>query len=130
MLYASELLEKLENHVGAQNYYLYGDCGYPMRRLIITPYQGINLNEEQKSFNYVMSQMRICVEWEFGELFEQFAYLDYKKNQKIYLQPLAKYMYVAALLKNCQTCLYGSQTSMYFNVAPPTLEMYLNFELQ
>jgi hypothetical protein len=111
--------------MGARDFVLYGDKGYPLLRHLITPYQGNNITADQRRFNFLMSQMRICVEWEFGELFEQFAFVDFKKNQKIFLQPLAKYIVVATILKNCKTCMYGSQTSQYFNCAPPTLENYV-----
>ncbi len=126
MLQKSNLLHELQRVLVNRNYVLYGDCGYPLRRLIITPFQGNNLTEEQKSFNGTMSRMRIVVEWEFGQLFKLFSFLDFKKNQKIYLQPVAKYVFVASILKNCHTCLYGSETSSYFQLNPPTLENYLN----
>ena len=35
------------------------------------------------------------------------------------------YYPVANILTNCHTCLYGSQSSLYFNLAPPVLEDYL-----
>lgn len=129
MLARSNLLQRLEDHLNAPDLYIYGDSGYPLKRHLITPYIGSNLTDEQREFNTTMSKLRICVEWEFGELFEQFAFLRYKFNQKIFLQPLKKYMFVSTILKNCQTCLYGSQTSIYFNIFPPTLESYLHNEL-
>ncbi|KAK3733408.1 hypothetical protein QZH41_012167, partial [Actinostola sp. cb2023] len=38
---------------------------------------------------------------------------------------LANY-FVASLLINCHTCLYGSVTSSYFEVDPPSLDKYLS----
>lgn len=125
MLKQSKVLEHLSDRIGAENLYLYGDSGYPLRRHLITPHIGRNLTEEQQAFNTTMSKMRICVEWEFGELYENFAFLSYKKNQKLFLQPLGKYYIVSTILKNCMTCLYGCNTSTYFNCNPPTLEQYL-----
>jgi hypothetical protein len=43
--------------------------------------------------------------WENSTIF---AFLDFKKNLKVLLQPVAKYYIVASLLINCHTCLYGS----------------------
>lgn len=127
MLQESGLMEEIENRWGAlhQQYLLYGDKGYPLKPNLITPFTVNRLTPAQQQFNTKMSKLRICVEWEFGEIFEQFAFLDFKKNQKIFLQPVAKYMKVAAILKNCQTCLYGSETSSYFEVDPPSLESYI-----
>ena len=73
-----------------------------------------------------MSAVRICVEWGFGKVISNFAFMDFKKNLHIYLQPLGKMYFVAVLLTNCHTCLYGSQTGMYFNLAPPDLHVYLH----
>lgn len=125
MLKRSDILAKLDAIIGADKLYLYGDSGYPLKGKLITPHLGANFTPEKKLFNETMSKLRICVEWEFGELFEQFAFLGYKNNQKINLQPVGKYMIVATILKNCQACLYGNQTSIYFNVDPPSLEGYL-----
>ena len=52
-------------------------------------------------------------------------YLDFCKNLKVLLQPVAKYYNVGALLTNCHTCLYGSVTSSFFDLEPPKLEEYL-----
>ena len=73
-----------------------------------------------------MSAVRVSVEWTFGKVIQQFAYLDFRKNQKVLLQPVGKYYMVGALLTNCHTCLYGSQTTTFFGVPPPTLEVYLS----
>jgi hypothetical protein len=51
--------------------------------------------------------------------------LTLKKNQKVYLQPVEKYYTVAVLLTNCHTCIYGSETSSFFNLQPPALLEYL-----
>jgi len=96
-----------------------------LKQLLITPHLGSNLTQDQLNFNKVMSKMRICVEWEFADLYNQFAFISFKQNQKLYLQPVAKYFIVSTILKNCKTCLYGSQTSQYFQCDPPSLEQYL-----
>jgi hypothetical protein len=83
----------------------------------------------QKEFNKNMSNVCVSVEWGFGKIAQYFAFLDFKENQKILLQPIAKYYLVGRLLTNCHTCLYGSQTSSYFDVQPPSLETYLSHHL-
>ena len=104
---------------------LYGDPAYPLRVNLISPYRGANLSVEQMAFNKAMSKVRQCVEWSFGGIVQEFAFLDYKKNMKIYLQPVGKCYLVGSLLWNCRTCLYGNQTSEYFGIQPPSLEDYL-----
>lgn len=80
--------------------------------------------DHQVQFNNNMKVLRIAVEWGFAKVIQQFAFIDFKKNQKLLLQDLENMFLVAALLTNCHTCLYGSQTASYFDIEPPTLEEY------
>lgn len=107
-------------------YCVYGDPAYPLTPYIIPPFKGAVLSANQARFNKRMSSVRICVEWGFGKLLNLFAFLDYKKTHKLYLQPIGKYYKVAALLANCHTCLYGSETGSFFGLNPPSLQEYLH----
>jgi nuclease HARBI1 len=93
---------------------------------LITPHKGGNLSSEQTDFNKEMSQVRLAVEWGFGKVLSIFAFLDFKKNQKILLSPIGKYYTVGVLLTNCHTCINGSIASWYFDCIPPSLEDYLS----
>jgi hypothetical protein len=59
----------------------------------------------------IMSKLRIAVEWSFGEVVNLFAFVDFKKSQDPLLQPVASYWQIAALLADCNSCLYGNLTS-------------------
>ena len=109
-----------------QPYVLYGDSAYGINANILSPFRGQQLTQAEHKFNRLMSGVRVSVEWSFGKIAQLFAFLDFKKNQKILLQPVGKYYIVRALFANCHTCLYGSLTSQFFNVQPPELEVYLN----
>ena len=87
---------------------------------------GINLSYEEMLFNQSMSSVRECVEWGFGKVPANFAFVDYKKNQKVLLQPLGRMHMVTVLLTNCHTFLYGSQTGMFFGLEAPKLNEYLD----
>ena len=63
--------------------------------------QGLLLTVQEKDFNRAMSSVSVSVEWKFGKIAQYFAYLDFKKNQKILLQPVGKLYLVGALLTNC-----------------------------
>lgn len=104
---------------------IYGDPAYPIRDYLQSPFKGANLNEDQLAFNRSMSSSREAVEWGFGKILSQFAFLDFKKNLKVFLQPVGVYYILGAILANCHTCIYSSQSSEYFGVEPPTLEEYL-----
>ncbi|KAF8600004.1 hypothetical protein BDV93DRAFT_403417, partial [Ceratobasidium sp. AG-I] len=71
-----------------------------------------------------MSKVREAVEWGFGEVIRQFAFLDFYKNQKVLLQPVGILYVVGILFCNAHVILHGSQVSSYFDCLPPTLEEY------
>jgi hypothetical protein len=126
MLHESKLLSKLEERFRPpQIFTLYGDPAYPLRPHLLAPYRGAMVTRDQQSFNKSMSKVRVSVEWTFGKVVQYFAFLDFKKNLKVLLQPIGMYYVVGAILTNCHTCLYGSTTSRFFNVAPPDLQNYL-----
>ena len=83
-------------------FFLYGDPPCPLRGPII------------------MSSLCQSVEWGFGKLLQLFPFLDYKKNLKLFLQPVANYYIVETFLINAHIiCLYGSQKSTYFGLNHP-----------
>ena len=106
-------------------YIIYGDPAYGVSPTILAPYHGSQLTPQQEDFNREMSRVRVSVEWTFGKIVTYFSYLDFKRSNKVLLQPVGKYYLVAALLMNCHTCLYGSLTSRFFKLDPPCLERYL-----
>ena len=134
MLAASGLLEQLQDKMNDENggpYVLYGDPAYPIRSHLLAPFRGAHLLPVEQHFNEDMSKVRTSVEWGYGKIIQYFAFMDFKKNLKVLLQPVGKLYCVSALLTNCHTCLYGSQTGSFFGVDPPQLEEYLrNFQLE
>ena len=128
ILSASGLPNKLRSisRPNGEPYVLYGDPAYGLSRNIVSPFRGHGLGLRERAFNRDMSSVRVSVEWSFGKLVQYYAYLDLKKNQKILLQPIGKYYLVGAILTNCHTCLYGSVTTTFFGVKPPSLETYLS----
>ena len=71
--------------------------------------------------NQSTSQLRIAVEWVFGDMVYYFKFLDFKKNLKIGLIAVGKFYIVSALQRNALTCLYGNVTSNFFHLDPPAL---------
>lgn len=129
ILSESGVLDKLRpfTQPNGQPYVVYGDPAYGIQSNIISPFRsGQPLTQAEQEFNTAMSSVRVSVEWTFGKIIQLFAFLDFKKNIKVLLQPVGKYYIVGTLLTNCHTCLYGSQTSSFFNVPPPSLETYLS----
>ena len=70
-----------------------------------------------------MSRVRTAVEWVFGDILEYFSFLDFKRNLKVGLSAVGK-MYIVCEMRNAHSCTYGSTTSTFFGVDPPSLEQY------
>lgn len=104
--------------------YVYGDPAYPIRAHLQRPYKGGVLTPAQQDFNTSMSTVRSSVEWIFGDIVNYFKFLDFKKNLKIGLNAVGKMYVTCALMQNARSILYGSATSEYFGLNPPTLEEY------
>ena len=103
---------------------IYGDPAYPLRVHLQGPFRNPHLTPLMEAFNASMSSVTISVEWLFGDVINYFKFLDFKKNLKIGMSSIGKMYIVCALLHNARTCLYGNETSSFFELEPPTLEEY------
>lgn len=122
----SNLLPALRRKFPPPNIFtLYGDLAYPICQHILGPQRGAGLTPLQEQFNGNMSKVCESVEWGFGKIVQYFAFLDFRKNLKILLQPIGKCYVIGALFANCHTCVYGSTTSL-FGAPPPGIEEYLS----
>lgn len=130
MLRQSGLLQQLQAHcntVDGHPLCIYGDPAYPQRQHLQGPYKHNGLTEEERVFNSAMSGVRVSVEWVFGDIAGYFAFVDFKKNQKIGLSEIGTMYRICALFRNALTCLYGSLSSDFMGLDPPTLEDYFQF---
>ena len=100
---------------------VYGDPAYSLWIHLQAPYSQERLTQQMEDYN---KRVRVSVEWFFGDIINSFKFLDYKKNLKIGLSSVGKMYIACALLRNAVTCLYGNQTSEFFDLEPPTLEEY------
>ena len=103
---------------------IYGDPAYPHRPQLQRPFQGPRITQHEKDWNTAMSKVRVSVEWVFGDIINYFKFLDFKKNLKVQLSAVGKMYIVCVLLQNARCCLYGSTTSEYFDIQPPSLVDY------
>ena len=127
MLRESGFLQLLEEHSFAPNgdiMCIYGDPAYPLRPQLQAPFRKAALTEEQQTWNQRMSSVRVSVEWLFGEVITYFKFLDFKKNLKIQLSAVGEMYIACTLLKNARNCLYGSNTSEFFQIDPPNIVDY------
>ena len=127
MLADSRLLNDLQTFANSplgNPYCIYGDPAYPLRAHLIAPFRNGVLTPPMMEFNQSMSTVRESVEWLFNDITNYFKFLDLKKNLKIGLSSVGKMYVVAALLRNALSCLYGNQTSCFFQLDPPSLQEY------
>ena len=86
---------------------VYDDPAYPLRIHLQAPHRQGRLTQQMEGYNKAMSEVRVPVEWLFGDIITSFKFLVYKKNRKIGLSSVGKCNYhVCALLRNAITCLY------------------------
>ena len=57
-----------------------------------------------------MKEVRVSVEWIFGDIINYFKFLEFKKALKIGLSSVGKMYIVCALLHNARTILYEKTT--------------------
>ena len=105
---------------------LYGDPAYPLRVNLQAPFRNAVLPPPMQAFNESMSTVRESVEWLFNDIVNYFKFVDFKKNLKIGLSSIGKMYVVCAILRNALTCLYGNQTSDFFELEPPSLQEYFS----
>ncbi|XP_033121176.1 uncharacterized protein LOC117120273 [Anneissia japonica] len=121
MLRESGLLDQLEQmSVNTNNEIMciYGDPAYPIRPQLQAPFKG-NLSPIEQDYNKAMSEVRVSVEWLFGDILNYFKFTDFKKSQKVGMSAVGKMYLVSALLQNAHTCLYRNTTCNYFELCPP-----------
>ena len=69
----------------------------------------------------------MVVEWLFGIVLRDLAFVDFKSNLNLWMSPIALYYKIAVLLTNFLTSLNrGNQVLLVFGMAPPSLEEYLS----
>lgn len=113
---------------------IFGDVAFPLSDELITAYRNPQIQQEE-TFNACVKLVRVAVEWAIGKVTKTFPHLTARKADfhRVLLSPVGLHYRVAVLLANAHTCLYGNQTSSYFEVMPIPLEEYFwtkNTQLQ
>ena len=93
---------------------VFGDPAYPLRVHLQAPFRHGILTPMMEGYNAEMTSVRVTVEWLFGNIINDFKFLDFKKNLKIGTSSVGKMCLVSALQHNAITCLYGNNTSESF----------------
>ena len=59
---------------------VFGDPAYPLRVHLQAPFRHGILTPMMEGYNAEMSSVRVTVEWLFGDIINDFKFLDFKKN--------------------------------------------------
>ncbi|KAG2825564.1 hypothetical protein PC112_g9643 [Phytophthora cactorum] len=91
MLRESKLADYMADHHDVFNgCIIYGDPAYGIQTFLVSGCKSARVSANEKKLNKMMSSVRESVEWKFGGLKTQFAFVDYKKSLKIRLSPVGK----------------------------------------
>jgi len=106
---------------------MYGDSIFPVLTHVRRKHKNHPNTAAQSLQNQVMKKARVTIEWDYGRILELWGYVDWRKNCKILGKGanISKVYLVCALLPNMHCCLYGCETSNYFNCEPPSLYSYM-----
>jgi DDE superfamily endonuclease len=111
---------------------LWCDSGYAHRRsdVLQAPYYHCrgyqHLPEDKRRFNVRMAKVRVSAEWMFKDITNTWRLLKFRDGLMVRKQPVGMFYIVGCDLTNIRTCLRGySQSSLYFECPPPTVDEYL-----
>ncbi|KAF0694078.1 Aste57867_15017 [Aphanomyces stellatus] len=129
ILRRSELERILKLDSRFDGYIIYGDPAYGKSAHFASPFSGANVTAAQRVVNKSMSHVRVSVEWSYGQIIRYWSHLDNRNKMCLGNSPISKLYKVAILLTNCVTCCRRQNVnSVYFGLAPPTLEEYLGYD--
>lgn len=125
VLRESKILSPLEEICKDENnevlFIIYGDHGYARSDVIKTPPRGLfDLPHESpvRMFYKSMSSYRESVEWWFGYIKNTFKFIDFKKDLKILLQSVGKYVEICGLLANSRNVWKQNEISTVTGMQP------------
>jgi hypothetical protein len=121
-----DYIDQLPRRDDGAMFVVYADQGYAAGPGIETPYFDDAVNAAHAAYNDAMSSSRICVEWSFGGILQSWAHNAFTPTQQLMSNRKIGQVYqVAGLLTNFLNCLRPNETSQYFGVLPPVLEVYM-----
>lgn len=114
MLRESRWTEILSNHAarpGGRHYIMFGDAGFCVSahiQAMVRSYAGY-IQDDARSYNHLMSRIRIYIENSFAESANVFSHLNFKNNLRLGGRRIHRVYEVANFLMNVRTTFYGNQ---------------------
>jgi hypothetical protein len=125
LLVRSNLKERIKMH--SPGFYIYGDSAYSnhLSGALIVPFDDVPLSDRQQVFNQRMADAHEASADGFEDVVRLWRGLEALPTQYMSTYNLGVQYRVAVLLTNIHICVYGSETSSYFECCPPNIEQYL-----
>ena len=118
-----------QNHLPyVQHFRAYADKAYAAVSHTVPAHKalpGMALSMHLHRENVMMSKQRLGVEWIFGRIFINGAFVDCYQRQKIQMSSVAEYFICAAHFSNTFTCCYNANTC--WNARAPRLGHYFSY---
>lgn len=111
----------------APGFRVYGDKGYRNSAPLCAPEKGADLPADLQRQNAALGQLRVSVEWSFGQVKNLWRSQYMAPELKPHQQQVAAFYQSAVLFTNCYTCLYGNVVGRRFGLVAPSLEEYLHY---
>lgn len=105
---------------------MYGDSAFPLSDVLWCPFPNFRrLQPELRQFNKKMAALRSANEMGIGKVARYFAFMDFKKNQRLFQQAVPLSYFVSGLFTNIHTCYYGSNMNATWHTEAPDIDWYL-----
>ena len=88
---------------------IYGDPAHELTVHLQAPYREAQNNQDMINYNKAMSEVRVIVEWLFGNIRNYFKFIDFRKEMKLCLSLVGKVYGGYELLQNGHTSIHGNQ---------------------
>jgi hypothetical protein len=104
--------------------FLFGDSAFGLSRYLQVMRKGF-LTAAGRTFNAIMSRVRILVENLFAGTSNIFNFLSFHSQFKLGGRDIHKAYVVATFVMNVRCCYYGNQMTSASGLRPPTVEELL-----
>lgn len=136
LMHDAKINATLLRHFGSPSNYdvppkLYGDVAFAQTPYVARSFRPNGrdpLNAQKTEVNLAFAKVRISIEWAFGKVKTNWAYINDRKNMKIFLSTAsAQAFQVAVFLSNCLHCFNPetNSTTSKFNLRPLMIDEYL-----
>ena len=123
-----EMLPHLSDLLGCgrDKYAVFGDPIFRLTPYVRRGFPRFGRTDAQDMYTKIMNGARVTIEHVFGFVVQNWAFIDFKKQQKVrWTRPALQYLN-AQFMTNCLNCIYPNHVSHSFQCPPPSLHEYLH----